>query len=312
MVKTPAFKIIANNKDITNSIKKNLISVSIKDEIANQADEATIEVTGKVARPKYADELKLYLGYGDNLVFVGLFLVQTTVRKNNYGLKIFATGVNYSSTLKQRRDITYEKLSMKDICSQIAKRNSLKLKCDFDDIYFMSLAQQNESDLHFLNRMSRELNAIFNIKNDTLVFRKKIKNDKKNDELPHYEIDINNCEYVSIKHSNKTFYKCAKAIWHDTKENKVMQVLAGSGSPVYVFRGNFKNASEAKAKAEAKLQIINQGIVSGTLTIPGEIVFAGGVLKLKNSLEDDGEYQIRKVEHTFDENGWKTKIFFEG
>ena len=311
MVKTPIFKLLANNQDITTTIKENLVSITIKDEANSQADELTLKVTGKVARPQYKDELKIYLGYDDAISFMGLFLVQTTTRENNYGLTISATGVNFSASLKEKRNITYEKISMKDICTQIAKRNSLKVSCDMGDIYFMSLAQQNESDLHFLNREARELNAIFNIKNDTLVFKKKIKNSKKSDELPSYTIDVNICSHINIKHSNRTFYKCAKAIWHDTKENKVKQVLAGSGTPVYVFKGNFKNSAEAKIKAEAKLQIANQGIVSGSLSIPGEIIFAGGVLNIKNSLEDDGEYQIKSVTHTLNESGWKTNLEFE-
>ena len=311
MVRTPTFKLLANDNDITASIKSNLVSISIRDEANDQADELTVKVTGAVARPKYEDELKIYLGYGDELVFVGLFLVQTTTRENNYGLNISATGVNFSETLKEKRDITYEKVSMKDICSQIASRNSLKVNCDMDEVFFVSLAQQNESDLHFLNRLSKELNAIFNIKNNTLIFRKKIKDDKKNDELPAYTIDVNDCDSINIKHSNKTMYKSSKAVWHDTKENKTMEILAGSGSPVYTFKGNFKNAAEAKTKAAAKLQIANQGIAAGSLSIPGEIIFAGGVLNLVNSLEDDGEYQIKSVEHVFDSNGWKTNINFE-
>jgi len=47
------------------------------------------------------------------------------------------------------------------------------------------------------------------------------------------------------------------------------------------------------------------------LSIPGEIIFAGGVLNIKNSLEDDGEYQIKSVTHTLNESGWKTNLEFE-
>jgi len=200
---------------------------------------------------------------------------------------------------------------MKDICNQIAKRNDLKANCDMDDVYFVSQAQQNESDLHFLNRLAKEFNAIFNIKNNTLVFRKKIKNSKKNDKLPTYTIDVKDNETLNIKHSNKTLYKACKAIWHDTKENKAMEILAGSGSPVYVYKCSFKTPAEAKTKAEAKLQIANQGIISGTLSIPGEVMFAGGILNIVNSLEDDGKYQLTSVEHVLDSSGWKTNLTFE-
>ncbi|WP_108062731.1 phage late control D family protein [Poseidonibacter lekithochrous] len=311
MVRTPNFKIEANGKDVTANIKANLESLELKDEANENADELTITVTGEIARPKYEDELKLYLGYGDNLTFCGLFTVQTTTRENNHILNISATGVNFSNTLKEKRDITYEQISISDICSQIAARNNLKVKSDFTDVYILSQAQSNESDLHFLNRLAGEYNAIFNIKNNTLIFTKKIVNDKKNQELPTYTIHESEIKDLSIKHSNKTLYKSCKSTWHDTKENKGQEILVGAGEPCLVNKGNFKNAAEAKAKANAKLQKANQGIIEGSFTKEGEVVFAGGTFDLEGTLEDDGEYQIKTVNHTFDTNGWEIKIDFE-
>lgn len=311
MVKTPNFKLLANDVDVTSSIKTNLVSLSVQDEANDQADQLTLNITGAVKRPAYQDELKLYLGYDDKLSFIGLFQVQTTTRNNNYNLSVSCTSVNFSEVLKQHRDITYEKLSVKAICEQIAKRNNLEIKCDFDDVYYVSIAQQNESDLNFLNRLSKDLNAIFNIKNNTLVFLRKIKDDKKNSDLPSYVIDINNVESINIKHSNKTIYKACKATWHDTKENKAMEILEGVGVPVYIYKCNPKDVAEAKIKAAAKLQILNSGAIKGSLSVEGEIIFAGGVLNLKNSLEDDGKYSITRVTHALDSNGWKTNIEFE-
>lgn len=311
MVRKPVFMIIANGKDVTASIQKSLISLSFYDEVNEKADELNIKVCGEFARPSYHDELKLYLGYDEQFTYMGSFLVQTTTRDKKHILSISATGVNFTNTLKEKRDLTYEKISIKDICKQVAARSGLKLKSDFDDVFIVSQAQSNESDLHFLNRLAKEYNAIFNIKNDTLIFTQKIKDEKKNDDLPRYIINANNCETYSIKHSNKTLYKSCRSTWHDTKENKTLSITVGSGEPVLINKGNFKNAAEAKAKAVAKLQRANQGLVSGSLSIEGEAIFAGGKLNLVNTLEDDGEYQIKTVEHTFDQNGWVININFE-
>ena len=311
MVKYPNFKILANDNDVSDILKKSSISISLKDEANERADELTLKVGGEFARPKYEDELKLYLGYGDDLIYCGLFIVQTTTRSDNNILTINATGVNFSNTLKQKRDITYENISIKDICTQIANRNGLKIKSDFDDIYILSLAQSNESDLHFLDRLSKEFNAIFNIKNDTLIFTHKIKDKKKNKELPIYTIDADEVSSISIKHSNKTLYRSCKSIWHDTKENKTKEIIVGDGEPILINKGNFKNEAEAKLKAKAKLERATQGLVSGSFTKDGEVIFAGGILNLTNTLEDDGEYQIKTVEHNFDTNGWNITVSFE-
>lgn len=312
MVRKPVFMIIANGIDVTLSIAKNLIELSLTDEANENADELRITIAGKFARPQYKDILKLYLGYDDNYVYMGSFQVQSTTRGKNHLLSICATGVNFNDEMKEKRDITYEKISIKQICSQIADRSGLKLKSDFDDIYVASQAQSNESDLHFLNRLSKEYNAIFNVKNDTLIFTKKIKDEVKNEILPTYEINADNCENFSIKHSNKTSYKSCKCSWHSTKDNETKYVTVGTGKPCLHHKGNFKNAAEAKEKATAKLQTANQGIITGSLSKEGEVIFAGGVFTLINTLEDDGEYQIKTVEHTVDGNGgWNMSINFE-
>jgi phage protein D len=310
MVKKPQFKVLANDKDVTDKLQKNLKSISFIDHANDKADEITISVAGEFARPNFKDELKLYLGYKE-LIYCGLFQVLEPTRTNNYELSIKATGVKISDTLKEKRDITYESISVTNICSQIAARNNLKIKCDLDDVYPLSIAQSGESDLHFLNRLSKDYNAIFNIKNNTLVFLKKIKENKKSDTLPRYKIDVKNNTSLNIVALGKTIYKSCKSVWHDTKDNEVKSVIVGSGTPQILNKGSFKNAAEAKLKAEALLQRALAGTISGSLSVPGQIMYAGGIIELINSLEDDGEYSITKASHTLDGKGWKTDIDFE-
>jgi len=313
MVKTPNFKIIANDKDITTTLKKELISLTFKDEANKKADELTLRVGGDFKRPQFEDTLKLYLGYGEDLIYCGSFSIQNSTRIGNNILSISATGVDFSNVLKEKRDITYEKISIKQICKQIADRNVLKLKSDFDDVMILSIAQSSESDLHFLDRLAEDYNAIFNIKNDTLVFTHKIKANKINEDLPAYTISANEClsNTPSIKYSNKTLYKSCKSIWHDTKENKTKEVTVGVGEPVLINKGSFKNAAEAKLKAQAKLERATQGLITGSLSLDGDVIFAGGKLILIDTLEDDGEYQIKSVNHNFSSNGWIINLEFE-
>jgi len=310
MVEKPQFKLLANDKDVTSTLQNNLQSISFIDHANDKADEITIVVTGEFKRPQFKDELKLYLGY-EELVFCGLFQVLEPTRTNDYNLSIKATGVKFSDTLKEKRDITYEYISIKDICSQIATRNDIKIKCDYDDVYPISIAQSGESDLHFLNRIAKDLNAIFNIKNNTLVFLKKIKENKKSDALPRYIIDVKNNTSLTTTALGKTIYKSCKSTWHDTKDNEVKSVIVGSGTPQIQNKGSFKTTAEAKLKAEALLQRALAGTIKGNLSVPGQIMFAGGIVEIINSLEDDGEYSITKASHTYDSKGWKTDIEFE-
>ena len=313
MVKTPYFELIANGQDKSVQIAKNLVSISFKDEANSKSDEITIKVAGEFKRPSYEDEIKLSFGYlDDNEIFnCGLFVVQTTTKDNDNVLSITATGADFSSTLKEKQNKTFEGVSVGQIVADIASKNGLKSNTDFDDIYVLSLAQSDESDLHFLNKLAKQQNAIFNIKNQTLVFKKKIKEAKKNDTLPIYTINKKDTLSLSIKHSSKTYYNSCKAIWQDTKLNEIRELLCGSGDPCLNYRGTFKDDADAKLKADAKLQQANQGIICGSLSVEGGAYYAGGILNLVGTLEDDGEYQITSINHTYNNNGWSCKIEFE-
>ena len=308
---TPIFKIEVNGKDITAQLKKNSVSISFSDEDGNQSDEIVIKAAGDFTRPKYEDEIKLWLGYAESALFYcGLFRVQNTT-KDKYSISINASGANFSAELKQKRDTSYEKVSLKDVAQIVAERHSLKLKSDFDDMFVQHLRQTNESDLHMMKRLSNDYNAIFSIKNDTLIFLKRIKENKVSDALPIFEIDASECDgYPPIKRSNKTYYLSCMASWHDTKENVVQSVTVGSGNPVLKIKGQYKSAAEATKKAEAKLQIANRGIKSGTLSTYGREIYAGGMLKLTGVGEDDGEYTIKSVNHSL-EGGWKMRVEIE-
>jgi phage protein D len=314
MVATFNFMIKINDVDKTSNILKNFKSLNITDNANDESDELTLEINGRFQRPKYKDEIKVYLGPKDDLEYVGLFRVETT-SKSLTALSIKATGVNFGDNFKVKRSVTYEKLSIKDMVSQVAKRHSLKVKSDFDSLFIKTQSQTNESDMNFLNRLAKEYNAIFNVKNDTLYFMQKIKENKKSDSLPSYTIDVNKCSSISIEHSNKTLYNSCEVSWHDTKENKtITKTIPTNGSePILKFNGSFQNEAEAIEKANAKLQRANQGLITGNLSKMGEVVYAGGSLKLLNNIDDDNEeYQITKTQYTINkQSGWTTNIDFE-
>lgn len=310
----PIFEMHANGADVTQQLMKNNATIQFKDEDGSVSDELTIKVYGDFARPKYQDELKLWLGYKESgLFYCGTFKVQTTERLDGYLLNITATGADFSESLKQKKNKSFENMSIKEICKMISAEHGLSLKSDFEDIFIIHQAQNNESDLHFLKRLAGEFNAIFSIKNNTLVFLKKKKDGQKSDELPEITVDAKKVSNLSIKHSNKLLYNSCKAVWHDTKQNKVKEIIAGSGSPQLLLEGRFKNEAEAKIKATAKLEKANQGIKSGSFKSAGLQVYAGSKLNLINTIggEDDESFSIKSVNHSFNESGWTTSVEFE-
>ena len=314
MVRTPKYLIYINGSDITNVIFDKLISMSIIDNANNESDKLEILVPGNFTRPKRNDEIKVYLGYGMDVSLVGLYRVKGA-RRNFTQLSISATSVDFSDSFKVKRHVTYENVSIKQIVSQVAARHGLKVKSDFDDLYILSQAQTNESDMHFINRLAKEYNAIFNVKDDTLYFVKKIKDGEKSKDLPRYEIDVNYCSNIDIDYSETTLYNSCEVSWHDTKENKTIKRYypKSAEEPILKLRGSFKTEAQALERAKAQLEKANQELIKGSLKKEGELIFAGGVITLVNNIDlDNNEFQVTRVTHTLDKNsGWVTAIEFE-
>ncbi len=301
---TADFKIIAQGQDITETIKKNLISLEIKDEDGNMADEVSISISSIYKRPKYGDELEVFLGYKETgLSKIGVFKVQTSTITNKHQMKFSATGVDFSGNLKVKKSREFLEITLKELVSKIASEHFLNFVCDVD-IFMPYIAQEDKSDLSFLQEIAKDNELIFNIKNNTLICAT-----KKQDALS-YTVDYKELIDISITHSNKTKYESAKVIYRDTKENTDKEVLVLEGEPQLRCERSCQDEDEAKRIGLASLTRANKGIVSGELTIPFKVIFAGGILNLTNTT-DDGEYGITSVSHTLDSSGFTTTLNFE-
>lgn len=297
------YRIVVNGEDVTAAIKPLFIRLTISDNDKDEADELTITVSATFARPAYKDEIKVFLSNDKDTPpqFLGLFLVQKTTIKNKRQLTIIANGADYSGELKERRHANYENTTLGAVASDIAARHGLAVRTNISQPV-TRFEQINEFDLHFLNRLAKEHNAIFNIKNNTLYFMA-----KGSQEVPKVTINGGQCDDLEITHSNQTLYKSAKASYQNTKLNKVVSVVVGEGTPQLYKQGHFQNDDEARTFAANALARANKGLINGTLTKKGQVLFAGSELTL-----DGEECTVKKVRHTVKNlTGWKLSAEFD-
>lgn len=310
----PRFKVVVNGNDITDTINQNASKISFHDEDGTSSDDIRLSIEGSFRRPKFGDEIKLWIGNETAMMFCGTFAVQNSKISTSNGSKIeiSATAVDFSSGAKVKRNKSFENLSIKQVVTQIAKKLELKVECDYDDLYVIHIEQSNESDLHFLKRLASEYNALFAIKNNTLVFKQKVKGDKKSSGLPRYSLNVKEISSYDIENTNKEKYNSCVASWHDTKENTQKSVTVGDGEPVKHIKGSYQNEADAKAKATAALQKASSQTKVGNISCAGFVCYAGGVLSLSGTVEDDGEYHIKSVNHDIDtSSGWRVSIEIE-
>lgn len=298
------YKIVVNDENVTQKVSEHFISLQVTDNDKDDSDEITLTLSAKFKRPSYQDKIKVFLGYENDLKFAGLYYVQTTNIRDNKQLTIRATGVDFNGDLKQRKSITYppavlsdETVTLAHVVKQIASRHGLESKTDLD--IGKRFEQINESDLNFLNRLAKEYNAIFNIKNNTLYFM------TKGGEVPKVTIDINRCYTSDITYSNKTLYKSCKAVYHNSKTNRKHEIVTGEGDPQLVKQGQWLNDDDAMTAAKNALTRANKSNVDGSLSTKGRLIFAGSQLTL-----DDNIYEVTQVTHDISK-GWKTTVNFK-
>lgn len=313
MVKVPDLKLIANGKNVTESLQPHLVSIEYSDDIDDSADGFTIKFQGEAfTPPSFKDTLKVWLGYTGDLWYIGSFSVlKSRLEYETMQIDVTATPVNFGSEIKEKRTESFDNVTLDQILHKIASRHGLKVKNSFPKHAYSHKSHTNTSDLEFMRRLAKELGATFAIKNDTILFRPK-KGGDKDSELPTIDIDSKGTKGLYLEQLDKTVYGSAKASWHSTKENKTKSVTVGTGKPVLQMKGSYKGESDARTKAKAALEAANRGTVRGGFTIEGVNVIAGAKMNLSNLPPGwPSSFSIKQVRHSWDEGGYTISVEFE-
>ena len=123
----------------------------------------------------------------------------------------------------------------------------------------------------------------FAVKNSTLIIAKKIDFGVSN--APKYEIDTKELYSLEINEAYRNVYKSVVLQCQDISSGAMRHLRAGSGEPSYNMRiSQPKSDSESYAKANAKLNELKKGGISGRCNI-----IAGSSITFKNTNSFDIE-----------------------
>ncbi|OUT11060.1 phage tail protein [Campylobacter concisus] len=323
MVKHPNFKLEANGKDITDVIRANLISLNFDDKEGSKSDEISFSVSGIYAKPVFGDNLKLWLGYGDDLYLCGSFSVQTTSADYKANTtEVRATAVNFASPQKIKKRRSWEKTTVFEIAKKIAAENKLAVKTSGQDQNIASVLQNNVGDLDFLYGLCFDYGFIMAVKNATIIIASKdakgdetqTSNTPKNESLPTFALNLTDLYSLEITEANRNSYTAVIVEWQDIEAGKVKSIKVGSGEQVYKMQiAQPKSDNEAFKQAEAKLNELQRGGINGRCSCEGKNIIAGGKIKFGGvpGLEAN-EFSIKEVSHKLSTSGYEIDIEFEG
>ncbi|WP_086234481.1 hypothetical protein [Campylobacter devanensis] len=104
--------------------------------------------------------------------------------------------------------------------------------------------------------------------------------------------------------------------WQDISSGAMRHLRAGSGEPSYnMIIAQPKSDGEAYAKANAKLNELKKGGISGRCSLAGANIITGDSITFKNTNSNDielKEFSITSIRHTLNSRGYSIEIEFEG
>lgn len=305
----PLFQILANDEDVTDKIADRLLSLRVIDEDGLSADRVEISLDdrdGLLELPETGFVLDVSLGSDtQGLHYMGKFVVSGV--SGNFPVRtmtISAMAADLLGSIRSAKTRSWENASIASIVNTIAGENNLiaRVGDSVANTVYPFLAQHAESDLHFLTRIAREIDATAKPSGGHLVVHKRGETETAaGDPMRAAEIAQERISDGSWKMAEREVYATVEAEWGDVTGGATQRVTAGSGDPKRRLRHVYSNAAVAQRAADAELAMSGRSRMSLKVNIAGfePNVFAGGLVKVTPAIrpELDGDWHVNRVEH---------------
>ncbi len=228
----PDFSLSLQEKDITQNIRKRLISLSLTDNRGFEADQLDIELDdsdGLMVMPQRNAVLALSLGWkGAALTPKGLFTVDEVEHHGSPDtLTIRARSADFRGSLNTRRDESYHDTTLSHIVQKVAARNKLKatIAAGLGGIKVSHIDQTQETDAAFLTRLASLNGAVAVVKNGSLLFMRPGNGTTVNGKpLPVFTLTRQDGDRHSFSIADRDAYTGVTASWLNTKQPKPQKV----------------------------------------------------------------------------------------
>lgn len=322
----PEYRLLANQADITNTIRRRLVSLRYTDEAGLDSDVLEIvladnEPERPIDIPPTGAELELFLGYDGAAERIGLFVAdevelsgwpgQMTIRARAAPFEASRGGFGQLQTQKTRSWDVGKTLG--DVVKTIAAEHGLEpaVADVLASITLPHLAQTDESDINFLTRIARRYDAVVKPAAGKLVLAK-VGTAKAVSGQSMPAVTLTPAEVTSWRMSLAKRQKSGTVVacWHDTDAANRHEVRVGTGEPVTRLRMYYPNQDLARSAAQAEIQKRERGTVSVSVTLPGRTdLVAEGRLVLQGFRDGvNGEWSIKRAEHTLSGSGYVTSV----
>lgn len=323
-MKTPAAVVKVNGKPVASIFNERLLSLSITDKEGVGSDTVDVDLNDGnpfAAIPKKGDQLEVSLGYKETgLLPFGIYTIdEPEVRCLPYGMTISGAGTNTRDQFKQSRSRHWDDKTVAEILQQIASENDLTpiISADVSEHRYPWIGQQDESDMHFVERLARKHGALFSVKDGKLIFAKRGSGQSASGKaltniiLTPAQIVEGTCR-VTFSHRKKV--RKVKAKTRNRAKARTDGVDADSdaeGTADFTLKENFATEAEAKSAAKAKAESLKSETIKTSVTVFGDPTIRAGAPFTYAGVrpEVDGiEFIIESATHRLSKAGYVTEI----
>ncbi len=320
----PQYVITANGTPITPLIAPILNSLTVTDETGEQADRLSISLddsAGTLELPRRGAILTLQLGLGLGLVDFGRFTVDTVTAAGPPDiLRIEAHAVPMAGDgkMQRRRSRSWDGKTLGDIVKGIAGEHGLEavVATDLAAIDPGHLDQTDESDVSFLARIARDFSAALKVTAGKLAFvARGASRTVSGAALPSVLLRRSDLSRWSATFADRDGFKSVSAAFCDLRAATTTEVLVGEWQPVFRLPHTYSNEGNARRAARARLDDFARntgGRVQLEMPARLEIIAETTVVVTGVRQGMDGSYVVRRVEHTLDRAGLRTRLDCEG
>jgi len=164
----PAIQVTVDGTPVAGAFYERLVSLSVTDKDGLKSDTVDIELNDGppafLAIPPTGAIITVKVGYGNTLVSLGDFTVDKVKLKcMPYRMTISGKAADLrSGKLKERQERSWDNRTLGDIVGDIAKESNLTPALDpgLASYRYDWIAQQDETNLHFLRRLAERHNGL--------------------------------------------------------------------------------------------------------------------------------------------------------
>lgn len=288
-MKTPRAELTVNGRAVASLFNERLVSVTIIDKEGVSSDSIRCELNDGnpfAAIPEKGDAITARLGFLETgLAEFGPYTIDDPeIQCLPYKMLISGRGTNIRDDAKQHRSRHWDRQSVGEIVSEIAADLGLQASIDSEigaHVYEW-FGQQDESDLHVLERLARRHDALFSIKGDRVVFaRKGSGKAASGGALTAVVATPDNIVEGTcrVTYDNRKRYRKVRARVQDRNQAKLLELEVESdpdGTADYTMPEPFADEGEARRAAGAKAQGLKSETMRTRVTLNGDPTIRAG------------------------------------